>query len=164
MKQCPQCRRVYGAEVNFCLDDGFPLTSLTVADRPGASTETLSKDAETILGELLTVEYQIVQAQIKGDVRALSRLFADEYWGADLDGNTDDKPSYIQKYSSGVGGFSINFEDTNLIAFDNKWAVLSLIKFFKAPNYPATRWRDLDVFIFRETGWQLVCSHAGKVL
>jgi hypothetical protein len=124
----------------------------------------LPKDAQTVTSELLAIEYRLVQAQLNGDVKALNRLLADEYWGADLDGNTDNKAGYVQKFARGVGGFSINFEDVNLISFDSKWAVLSLIKYFKAPNYLLTRWRDVDVFVFRDGGWQLVCSHAGKVL
>ena len=53
MKQCPNCRKTYGDELFFCLDDGSPLSKLIPDPDPNAPTEAAFDIGSSLRTEVL---------------------------------------------------------------------------------------------------------------
>jgi len=111
--------------------------------------------------EVLKVENDWSEAQIKHDVSAIKQLYADEFLATYPDGSTTNKSQEIESFASGdLKLVSYKFEDMKVHVYGEVAVVTSLstIKATFKDKDVSGSYRGTDVFVKRDGRWQCVAT------
>lgn len=131
------------------------LLTLSVAAQKKPSKTNPAVDVKS---EIMKLEDENNRAIIAGDVKAIAKLYADDFIGIHAGGGMTDK-KYLIEYYSGNGSAVSQSEETAVRVFD-KTAVVTAINKYKIKAEDAfDRLRYTRVYVFRDNKWQIVSEH-----
>ena len=122
--------------------------------------------ALTTTKDLLEAFEGIRQALLSNDVDALTRLLADDYWGVDPSGGTQDRAMMLQAY--GPGGVHLHTYETRDVATRIVGDVglvmgVGILSGRYGEHHFEHNLRFLDVYLHRGSTWLLSVSQVTEV-
>jgi hypothetical protein len=134
------------------------LCNLTDKSKPAATpspdkSSSAATDRETVLAELMKIEYEMTTASLNGDISTLAPHIAEDYSGTGFDGTIQNKNQLLAATKPDRVTKSWKITDEQLVSLDNDSAVLSYIQTQTARNGRSARARITDTFVKRDGRW-----------
>ncbi|HEY3037657.1 MAG TPA: nuclear transport factor 2 family protein [Pyrinomonadaceae bacterium] len=134
------------------------LCNLTDKSKPEATpspdkSSNAATDRETVLAELMKIEYEMTTASLNGDISTLAPHIAEDYSGTGFDGKIQNKNQLLAATKPDRVTKSWKITDEQLVSLDNNSAVVSYIQTQTARNGRPVRARITDTFVKRDGRW-----------
>lgn len=139
-----------------------------IANAPSPETnanDTGARDTATTLRELLDIEKEWTEANIRADRDALERILADEYLGTDQAGTVKNKQEYIATIQPSDAIQSWDFSDLNVTQSGSNVVLTGIMIINIRQGRQRTRqsYRFTDSFVRRDGRWQAVSSQVTQI-
>lgn len=134
------------------------LCNLTDKSKPEATpspdkTFSAAAERETVLAELMKIEYEMTTASLNGDISTLAPNIAEDYSGTSFDGSIQNKNQLLSATKPDRITKSWKITDAQLVSHDGDSAVLSYVQSQTAKNGRTARARITDTFVKRNGRW-----------
>jgi predicted enzyme related to lactoylglutathione lyase/ketosteroid isomerase-like protein len=118
--------------------------------------------AASVEQAVLAAQEELVQAELAGDVGALGRLIADDFWGMDTSNGPFTRATILEGYES--GGVTVESNDVDDVAVRVMGGVVvttgrAAIRGGAGGEPFASRIRFMDVWALRDGAWRLIAAH-----
>lgn len=114
------------------------------------------------MDEIIALENRRVEAMVKGDVKALGEILADDLIYTHSSAKIDTKVSFIEAISSGRSNYkSVERKDVKVSQYGDTAVVTGHAEFHVGDNKFAARF--IDVYAKRDGAWQMVAWQSTKV-
>jgi hypothetical protein len=128
-------------------------------DKDSSSTTSASNDA--VYDELMALEKEWTEANIKADRVALNRILAAEYTGTYADGTVQNKTQYIATIKPDATNPTWKLEDTKLTMKGETGIITGILKWTVRGR--TTTYRFTDTFVKKDGTWQAIGSQSTVV-
>jgi hypothetical protein len=126
-----------------------------------------SRDSVVVRSQLLKIEQEIARANRECDYRYFDRVEADEFIFTDATGGLTTKKQDLAGEKDCRKSQTTQSFDEVIVQPHGSWAVLSArttMAFVDREGHRGTRQnRFTDVFVWRESRWQLVAGHSSRL-
>ncbi len=111
--------------------------------------------------ELLKLEREWLDAEARGDVTTLNRLFADDFIGSGFGNAILSKEDVIPREDTGANRLpKSSLKEATVRVFGDTAVVMGRVA-AEDPNQP-TQFRFTKVYIKRQNSWQVVAAHLSR--
>ncbi|PKB70870.1 MAG: hypothetical protein BZY87_08430 [SAR202 cluster bacterium Io17-Chloro-G6] len=117
---------------------------------------------EIEMDEIIALENRRIEAMVKGDIKALEEILADDLIYTHTTARLDTKTSFIAAISSGSTNYrSVEREDVKVRQFGETAVVTGHAKFHVGDNKFEARFTD--VYAKRNNAWQMVAWQSTRL-
>ena len=126
-----------------------------------AQAEQETEDAAKMEADLVRMEKEWLDAEARGDLAALDKMFADDFIGTAFGGNVVSKEDVIPREGGG-GRFPKSVLKESVVRVYGTTAVVMGRVAVEDPAQPGG-FRFTMVWQKRDTGWQVIAAHLSRV-
>ena len=119
----------------------------------GDTTQNQDIDRDALTAELIKIEYEVTTASFKGDISTLARYVADDYYGTNADGTSQNKNQLLSSLKPDRVTKEWKITDGQLVSASEDTAVLNYIQTEIFRNGRSVRARITDTFVKRNGRW-----------
>jgi hypothetical protein len=140
-------------------NDSAPANANTSQNHPdsgpanGDTTQNQDIDRDALTAELIKIEYEVTTASFKGDISTLARYVADDYYGTNADGTSQNKNQLLSSLKPDRVTKEWKITDGQLVSASEDTAVLNYIQTEIFRNGRSVRARITDTFVKRNGRW-----------
>jgi len=114
------------------------------------------------MDEIIALEDRRIEAMVKGDVKALEEILADDLVYTHTTARLDTKASFIDAVKTGRSNYkSVEREDVKVRQFGDTAVVTGHAKFHVGDNKFEARYTD--VYVKRNGAWQMVAWQSTRI-
>ena len=137
--------------------DAVPANANTGQGHSGGSNADTAQpgqvDRDALIAELMKIEYDVTTASFKGDISTLATYVADDYYGTNADGRTQNKNQLLSSIKPDKVTREWKITDGQLVSATEDTAVLNYIQSETLRNGRTVRARITDTFVKRNGKW-----------
>ena len=140
-------------------NDSAPTNANTAQDHHdsgpanGDTTQNRDLDRGALTAELMKIEYEVTTASFKGDISTLATYVADDYYGTNADGTSQNKNQLLSGLKPDRVTKEWKITDGQLVSASEDTAVLNYIQAETLRNGRTVRARITDTFVKRNGRW-----------
>ena len=140
-------------------NDSAPTNANTAQNHPdagpanGDTTQNRDIDRGALTAELMKIEYEVTTASFKGDISTLATYVADDYYGTNADGTSQNKNQLLSSLKPDRVTKEWKITDGQLVSASEDTAVLNYIQAETLRNGRTVRARITDTFVKRNGRW-----------
>jgi predicted enzyme related to lactoylglutathione lyase/ketosteroid isomerase-like protein len=118
--------------------------------------------ARSVEQAVLAAQEELIRAELAGDVAALGRLIADDFWGMDTSNGPFTRATILEGYES--GGVTVESNEVDDVAVRVMGGVVvtvgrAAIRGRTGGEPFASHMRFMDVWALRDGAWRLIAAH-----